>query len=556
MARGVSAAAALVLAATLAHSACTDAPSRTLRDVPLPDLSRMDAPVQAQARDRHAAIVSRLEADAGDADLGAAYGELAMILHAAEHLDAAEPAYLNAQQLMPDDARWPYFLGHLYKTKGDTSKSMASFTRALELRPTYVAGLVWLGRLHLQEGRPEDAEPLFARAREQAPRTVAVLAGLGQVALARRDYRRAADLLEEALAIDPGAASVHSPLALAYRALGDAARAEDHLQRWRNTEILVPDPLRLELDLALQSGLSYELRGVRAMEARDFARAAGFFRQGLELTAPDTPLARSLRHKLGTAMFLSGDARGAVEQFEAVVQQAPSAGLDEPAAKAHYSLGIVRATTGQSAEAIEHLTASVRFNPTYVEARIGLADALRRTGRVEASLPHYAEAVRLNPRAADARLGYAMGLVRLRRYAEAREWLTEATRAQPDRPEFAHALARLLAAAPDPRVRDGRRALQIVKELFDGQKTTALGETMAMTVAELGSFDEAVAIQRGVIRAAREAGLTRDVERMTENLRLYERGQPCRTPWRDDDVAHNPGPPVTPGLLEGAIAGR
>ena len=40
------------------------------------------------------------------------------LLAAAEQLEAAEPCYLNAQTLAPDDARWPYYLGQLYRIKG------------------------------------------------------------------------------------------------------------------------------------------------------------------------------------------------------------------------------------------------------------------------------------------------------------------------------------------------------------------------------------------------------------------------------------------------------
>ena len=57
------------------------------------------------------------------------------------------------------------------------------------------------------------------------------------------------------------------------------AKAEAHLKQWRNTDVLVRDPFRQELDLALHSGLSFELRGVRALEQRDFKAAAEFFKQ-------------------------------------------------------------------------------------------------------------------------------------------------------------------------------------------------------------------------------------------------------------------------------------
>jgi tetratricopeptide (TPR) repeat protein len=370
-----------------------------------------------------------------------------------------------------------------------------------------------------------------------APRTIAALAGLGRTALAKRDYIQAVKHLEEALQLDPEAESLHSPLAIAYRGLGALDKAEPHLRQWRNRDISVPDPLKQELDLMLESGLSYELRGVRALEAKDWKTAAALFRKGVERTRNNALLRRSLQHKLGTALFMTGDARGAREQFEEVVRLSPSNGVDESAAKAHYSLGVLMVSAGESREAIEHFTASVKYQPTYVEARLGLADALRRSGRAEASLSQYDEAVKMNPRAARGRLGYAMALVKLRRFQEARDRLAEATRLYPDQPELAHALARVLVTVPDDRVRDGRRAMELVQELFKNDKSTDLGETMAMTLAELGQYQKAAAIQRGVMAAAEKARLESALERMSQNLKLYERHHPCRTPWPNDDFA-------------------
>lgn len=511
----------------------------------------MDASVQTQVKQRYATLMEKRKAGASGDELGSAYGEYAMLLHAAEYHEAAEPAYLNAQDLMPGDVRWPYYLGHLYKSIGQTQKSIDAFTRALDRSPSELAALVWLGRLYLEEGKPDEAEKFFMRAADLPPRNTAVLSGLGQAALARRDYSKAVSALEDALALDPNAASIHSPLANAYRGLGDEARAEAHLKQWRNTEILVPDRLRMDLDLSLESGLSYELRGVRALEARDFKAAEGFFRKGVELTPTTTALGRSLRHKLGTALILQGDVPGAMARFEEVAKLAPAEGLDESSAKANYSLGVVMASSGRLNEAVQRLSAAVKYNPNYAEALMALGDTLRRMGRFDASLKPYSEVVRINPRAADARFGYAMALVRLRRYRDARDWLGEGARVQPDRPELSHALARVLAAAPDDGARDGARAMALVEELMKGTKTTAIGETLAMAMAEVGQFRAASDVQRDVMAAARQAGLERDVRRMAENLRRYERGEPCRVPWPDDDPVHIPSmfapePPASP----------
>jgi cytochrome c-type biogenesis protein CcmH/NrfG len=186
------------------------------------------------------------------------------------------------------------------------------------------------------------------------------------------------------------------------------------------------------------------------------------------------------------------------------------------------------------------LTASVKYNPNYVEALMALGDTLRQAGRIEASLKPYGDVVRISPRAVEARFAYAMALVRLRRYRDAKAWLEEGTRILPDRPELSHALARILAAAPDDTVRDGTRAMALVQELMKANTTTAIGETMAMALAELGRFSEAADVQRSVRAAAQQAGVAQDVRRMTANLRLYERRQACRTPWPDDDPAHIP----------------
>ena len=155
---------------------------------------------------------------------------------------------------------------------------------------------------------------------------------------------------------------------------------------------------------------------------------------------------------------------------------------------------------------------------------------------MEEALTQYEEARRTNPTFADAAFGHAMTLVSLRRYQEARDVLADATTLHPDQPMFAQALARLLAAAPDAHVRDGRRALAIAETLLKTQQTLDLGETLAMSLAELGRYDRAAAVQRDVMAATERAGLTQVARQMGENLLLYERRMPCRTPWRDGEM--------------------
>jgi tetratricopeptide (TPR) repeat protein len=520
-----------------------------LREVSLPALGAADAAVQAQVQarfDEMRAITER--ASATDAERAQAYGAFGMVLHAGGFHDAAAPAYVNARSLAPADHRWPYLLALLHRSRGDTSEAIAAYRDTLALRPGDVPALVGLAQLHLDRGEPEQAQPLFERARQADPDTVAALVGLGQVALSRREFESAVSWFSQALTRDPQADSIHAPLAAAYRGLGQLQEAERHMAQWRNTEIPLRDPLLQELNQALDSGLAFESRGVRALEQRDFAAAATFFERGVALTPADTPLGRSLRHKLGTALYMKGDAAAALKWFMEALREAPESGQDEAAANAHYSIGVLMATAGRSSDAIRHLSAAVRYSPSHLEALQALGDALRRAGRDEEALGHYAALVKMNPRATDARFGYGMALVRLGRFREARDWFEEAMSLIPDRREFPLALARLLAAAPDAPVRDAARARSLVDALASNQRTTDVGETLAMVLAEEGDFEQAASVQRAVMDASRRAGFTENAARMAPYIRLYERGRPARAPWPADDPVFSPGPPVDPAV--------
>ena len=495
--------------------------------VALPDVSHMTVSVRDQIHEQYSSLLLRIDnPGATTVELGRAYGEMGNLLMAAQYVDAAEPFYLNAQVLAPADRRWPYYLGHLHRNQGAFTKAAASFEQALRLQPDDMPTMVWLGEVRLAQGRPEAAEVVLEQALLVQPGWVAARSGLGRAALARHDYAQAVQHLDEALAMNQRATALHYPLAMAHRGLGDSGRAEAHLRRWGTVDVGQPDPLMQEIDLLLESSGAYEARGVRALERGNGASAAAYFRRGIEL-APTNP---SLRHRLGIALFLMGDASGAHAQFEEALRASPDF------AKAHYSLGVIMEASGRDPEAVERFSAAVRDEPSYMEARLSLAGIMRRTGRLNEALSQYESLIRIAPRLVGARFGYAMALVGLHRYQEARDRLSEGMQRHPDQPIFARALARILAAAPDDAVRDAPRAIALVEELLEQQRSIDLGETMAMALAERGFYEDAVRWQRDVMAVAEHAGRADLVEGMAVNLRLYERRQPSRTPWRDDAI--------------------
>jgi tetratricopeptide (TPR) repeat protein len=488
--------------------------------------------VQTQLRDRYASLKLKVDSAATPAgELADAYGDMGKLLIAAEYLDLAESCFANAQTLVPGDMRWPYYLGHVYRFRNEPAKAATAFERTLALQGDHVPSLLWLGEMRLSQDQPDAAEPLFTRALSLQPRAAGALFGLGRVALARQQYAPAITHLEAALALAPRASRIHYPLAMAYRGQGDRRNADAHLRQRGDVDVPTADPLLDELGGLLQNAAAYEVRGSEALGKREWADAITNLRKAIELS----PGNAVTRLNLGTALFLTGDAGEALEQFEAAVRLSP----ESP--KAHYSIGVLMEAAGRDREAIDRFSKAVTYDPGYVEARMQLADALRRNGRLDESLSHYAEVIKTSPAISQARFGYAMALVRLRRYQEARDRLSDAMKTYPDQPGFAHALARLLAAAPDDRIRDGRTALTLLEPLLKQQKTIGLAETMAMALAEVGEFDEAVRWQREAMTAATRSQPDA-LARLTANLGLYERRTPCRIPWSEDDPVFHPRP--------------
>lgn len=521
---------AFILVAVLAMGCRGNAPGvSSLMPVPRPNMANAAAPVQRMLRDRFAAVDAAGPSAAPDAARGRAYGELGMLLLAAEYFNEAAIALHDAETLAPAEMRWPYYLGQVYQRLGDAQKSAAAYERAVKADGQYAPALVRLGNAYLDQGRPEAAEPLFRKALERDARMVAAMHGLGRAALARKDYPAAIAQLEHALTIDPDAAAIHYPLGLAYRGAGQADKASAQLQV-RADKLEPADPVYDEVQVLIETPVAYELRGAEAMGKGRYDEAIDLLRKGVALD-PNEP---ALRHKLGTALALKGNLGEALATLRETVQRSPAF------AKGHYSLGLLYLQSGQYTEAKASFEQALRVEPAYVEPRLQLAHLLRRSGHAKDALPHYARLIELDPRVVEARFGYAMTLVDLRRYAEARDQLAQGQELFPDQPGFTLALGRILAAAPDDRVRDGQRALALLRALpGGGQHTPDYAIALAMALAEVGQFTDAAGLQRQVIDQAGEIDpeFRRDLGRL---LDAYQQGRPARKPWLDAEPMELP----------------
>lgn len=487
--------------------------------IPAPDLSSLEPAVAQQIREQQAALKELYTRDPDPRELASVWAELGMHYHAYKLNGPAEEAYRKARELAAEDPRWPHLLGGLLQDAGRLDEAVQAYEQALKLAPDDIPALVHLGEIHLLAGRREEGEAALRKALAVTPGDPAIHALLGQAALERKDFREAVNRLETALQAAPGANRLHYPLSQAYRGLGETAKAQEHLAKMGPVGVRPSDPM-LDTIESLRTGERARLEsGKRAYNAGRLAEAAEEFRRALEVR-PDSVEARI---NLAAALSQQGDRAGAITRLREAVALAP-ANLT-----ARFNLALLLSAGGPSPEAIEHLNAVLATKPQDAEARRELARLLRDAGRYDDALVEYQQAVMDAPSDEAARLGRAETYVRTGRYQQARDLLEADLKALPQSGTLAHGLARLLAACPDPNLRNGARALELALALWNAAPLPMHAETVALAWAELGRCEEAVRWQSTATDTAQKAGFPAEaIGEMKKVAERYGREGGCR----------------------------
>jgi tetratricopeptide (TPR) repeat protein len=490
------------------------APTRSdLQPVPLPLTNALEPAVVAQLAAARADV--QRAAAAGGRELAEAYGELAQLLHAYELFDGAEAAYRNAMRLASTDVRWPHLLGYLFAQTGRLDEAGERFEDVLRLNPSRREAAAHLADVNLRRGR-------LALAREQFQAIAGAFPafannGLGEIALREERFDEAVRRFQAVLERIPTATAVHYPLAMAYRGLGRLDDARRHLDLRGTGRVRVSDPVVDRIRTLVRGERALVLQGRELYAAGQFSEAADAFRRAT-VAAPASATAHV---NLGLTLVQLGDRSGAIETFRAAVAAAP-----EDVA-AHASLGALLAETGRLVEAVEHLRAAFDRSPEGAATRTLLVRTLIRLGRTDDALTVLGRAASVDPDDEAVTLDLAILLADRMRYREAIARLDEAHQRHRERAPTATTLARLLAAAPDRTVRDGRRALEIATAVHTAAPGPVHGETVALALAELGRCREASEWMRKAIDEARHTNNLFDAVRLESELPKYG-GNECR----------------------------
>lgn len=505
--------------------------------VPEPDLTGVDPSVREQMRAAQAALAATTaQSRASRASRGQAFGYLGQVYQAYDFDEAALACYANAARLDSESFRWTYYQGYLHQKDGDDEIAVRDYQKALTLAPANYSVLLRLGTLELTLNQPDAARQHFTKAMNQHNPSAAALTGLGKVALTEQRYDLAQKYFSRALACEPKASGIHYQLAMAYRGLGDLADMQVQLQTRGEVQPTIQDPLLDEID-ALKVGVSGLLqRGGSAMHDNHFTEAVAIYRRIVQLD-PSDPVAYKY---LGVALARSGQLDESRKQYARALE------LDPRNPAVHYNIGVLLIQEHKEEQAIAHFQQALQLDPGLVAAHFQLANLFMRKRRDADAEHEYGIVVSLEPQNGFARLMQAMAAVHSGSYAQARALLDRAIGALPQDADIANALARILAAAPDPAVRDQSRALRIVQNLVDNRQGDPLevGITLAMALAGAGQFQQAVPVQQAII-AQLEASRRYDLANLLrQNLARYRQDEPCRMPWVDDDPIFTPVPSI------------
>ena len=515
------------------------------RAIPMLDTASMEPPVKALIETTTRNLENAM-------DSAYAWGQLGRVFHAHDLHRAAIECYEHAIQLDRSNIHWPYLAAHA-QSRFNTEASISLFEAAAALQPDNHALFIAYGDTLAQLGRHDAARDAYRSALRIDDHSSFALVGLGRQALIDGDLAQARSLLEQARDRAPRDGDIHTLLAQIYMREGEtelASRAELFAKAYADPLSTDDAVLQAMKDLAVNAG-TYAARGAELAKRRNFAAAEIQLRKVLAIR-PGTPadlgnlasvLARQGKHREAFQYFDKGLAHdpnnvvllshqglaflatGQLDRATAPLTKAVA--LDPTYPEAQFNLGVLRYRQGRSRDAISRFERTLALQPGLTDAYLNLGSAYAAAGDLERALEPWMQLQQLQPDNAALVYNIAMARARLGHHAGAIAEFERGMGLAPTDPRFAAALARELATAPEPGLRDGARALVLATGLVEARPRDPVAhELMAAALAETGQFEASI---RHAERAlAMASGNPRLVNEIRARLSLYRRGEPFR----------------------------
>jgi tetratricopeptide (TPR) repeat protein len=390
-------------------------------------------------------------------ELTLVYGRLQYFEQALEQMNR----YVAAR---PKDADGFHLRGLIEWHLKRAEPAAADFNRALELNPKKAESWSRLGEIARQKNDLNEAQRCFHRALDIQPTEVNALSGLGQTLNTEGKFREAIPFLQKAIEVRVEAPAPHYQLAMAYRRLGDQARARVEMEKFQQLQ-KTPEEKKF-----LRTGLvAYMREGMGLSDAERRSRELEYLERATAIKSGDTRILARLADA-----YLSANKK---TQAEETIQKWLAADQSGVAA---LKVGQLFAQHGDYAAAIEYFHQAADHEASRYAAVMGLADAEFRLGRPESALQTL-QGLSPSPEDADYFLLRAAILDKLQRFEDALAAYQQAIRVQPkqETPYFELGLFFVRHQAFDAAQEDFRASQQVLPHSL----RLALAEAIVLNLA-------------------------------------------------------------------------
>jgi tetratricopeptide (TPR) repeat protein len=357
-------------------------------------------------------------------DYAAAHLHLGLVLQA-EQKPGAIDEWMKAYQLAPEQPTIAIAVGKALADAGQDERAAPILERAVRLDPKSNQAAYQLALVLQRLNRVQESIPLLKRVVDSEPKNAEALVNLGMALAQAHEAKDAVPYLQRAIALKPKDATAHQDLAASYIQI---SQIDDAVVELKTALKLSPDSPQLHYDL----GTAYKLQdnaadAIPELQAAEKLNPSGYepgYVLGLlymqvaryQEAAQQLELSLKLHPQNGDGWATLGSVYNKLDRLpEAVTALQHAIHLLPDQADSHLILATVLMKQNQTAQAAEERKVAANLMRTHMnlqraEVATSSGKSLLASGKLDEAVVQFRDALTFDPKFVDAHTGLANAL--------------------------------------------------------------------------------------------------------------------------------------------------